>query len=261
MNAQDDKGRSRLTIPILIAAVAVMTALGAIVVALRAPPADPVPVSPPAVAAASGANDQQPRISKALRSPLRSAQDALKSRNYQDAIATLEAADRTQDKSPYDQHIINLLLFGAYAGVKNYEASAKCVEALLKDGFLTPSEMEKETGVAALLNYQIKNYEKAIEFGTRAMGSVSPAPQIPTMVAQAYYLKGDWGGAERFEEVVVARQIAAGTTPDRLSLNLWLSACLKLHDTGCERQALGKLIAYYPTLQTQRELERLQAGP
>jgi hypothetical protein len=111
-----------------------------------------------------------------------------------------------------------------------------------------------------MVNYQLKNYDKAIELGTRALRSASPNPQVPTLVAQAYYLKGDWGGTERFEEDLVSRQIASGGTPDKLSLELWTSACSKLRDDGCKRQALEKLVVYYPSPETQRELDRLRSA-
>jgi hypothetical protein len=274
MSDQDDRRRSGLKIPILIAAVAVITAVGAIVVALRSSPSEPTsapetlasrpataqPVTPPAGAPAPTVSDQQHQVSKALARPLRAAQDALKLRNFQDAIAILEAADSTQEKSPYDQHLINVFLSTAYAGVKNYGAAARFAEAELNDGFLTAAEIEKETIAAALLNYQIKNYDRTIELGSRAIRSGSANPQLPTIVAQAYYLKGDWGDAARFEDDFVNRQIAAGAIPGRLPLELWMSSCLKLHDDSCERRALDQLVAYYPAPETQRELERLRAA-
>jgi hypothetical protein len=274
MNDQRDRGDSRLAIPVSIAVVAVVIALGAIVVALRSSPSEPPgtaapPVSRPATAqsvapAVAGpaprAKDQQPSVSKALRRPLRAAQDGLKSGNYRDAIAMLEAVDRTQDKSPYDQHVINVLLTSAYAGVRDYNNAVRVLEAELNDGFLTPSEGEKKMTEAAMLNYQIKNYDKVIEFGSRSTRSGSANPQMATIVAQSYYLKGDWADAERTEAAIVNRQIAAGATPERLSLQMWLSACAKLHDNNCERQALDKLVAYYPTPESQRELDRLRAA-
>ncbi len=274
MNDQRDRRRSWQKIPILIAAAAVITALSAIVVALRSSPSGPtsaaappesrpVPalsVAAPATASVPRTGDRQHSVSKLLARPLRAAQEALKSRNYQDAIAILEAAEGIQEKSPYDQHVINVLLSAAYMGVKDYGSAARVVEAELSDGFLTSAQVEKETVVAAMVNYEFKNYDKAIEFGTRAMRSASPNPQVPTIVAQAFYLKGDWGGAERLEEDLVNRQIESGGTPDRLSLELWAGACMKLRDDNCKRQALEKLVAYYPTPEMQRELDRLRSA-
>jgi hypothetical protein len=54
-------------------------------------------------------------------------------------------------------------------GVKDYGSAARVVEAVLNDGFLTSAEVEKQTIVAALINYQIKYYDKAIQFGNRAI--------------------------------------------------------------------------------------------
>ena len=197
MAERRDQRRFWQIIPIVIATVAVITALGAIVVGLRSSLSEPTSaagphasrlftaqsVTPPAAASAPRVGNEQNRVSKALSGPLRAAQDTLKSSNYPDAIARLEAADRTQGKSPYDQ-----------------------------------------------------------------------------VVGQAYYLKGDWDNAERFEEEFVSRQAATGVTPDRHSIELWMSACLKLRNDSCEKRALDKLVAYYPTPETQRELVRLQAA-
>lgn len=274
MNEQANRRGYSQKIPILIAVVAVITALCAIVVALRSSPSEPtsasgapgsrpVPaqsVTAPAAASVPKATDQQHTVSKLFARPLRAAQDAVKSGNYPEAVAKLEAADSAQGKSPYDQHVINVLLLAAYMGVRDYGSAARVVEAQLKDGFLSSAEIEKQTAVAALINYQAKNYDKAIEFGNRAMGWESANPQVPTVVAQSYYLKGDWGGAARFEEDRVNRQIGSRNTPDRPSLELWMSACFKLHDNSCETRVLDKLVAFYPTPETQRQLDSLRAA-
>lgn len=244
MTSKDDR-RSRLAIPMVIAGIAVIGALVAITVALRSSPSEPLSV-PKSPTAPAGASDAQQRVSEPLVGPLRSAQQALKSESYPDAIAKLEAANSSKVKSPYDQHVINELLVFAYTRTKNYAAAAHAAEAELGDGFLSPADTERTTSTVALLNYQLKNYDKAIENGGRAMRLGSTSPQLTTMVAQAYYLKGDWDGAQRFTATVVAQQIAAGTIPDKALLLLWSSACSKLGDTGCEQQAREKLRSYYP---------------
>jgi hypothetical protein len=80
------------------------------------------------------------------------------------------------------------------------------------------------------------------------------------LVAQAYYLKGDWRGASQSEEEFVSGQIETGGTPAQTSLQLLLSACLKLGDTACEMRALEKLATYYPKPEYQRDLDRLRAA-
>ncbi len=258
MTSKDDR-RSQLTIRMVIAGIAVIGAVVAISLALRSSPTEPAsvpngpapqplaaqPVTRPAAAPAGASGDQQ-RVSDPLMGPLRAAQQALKSERYPDAIAKLEAANSSKLKSPYDQHVINELLVFAYTRTKNYAAAALVAEAELGDGFLSPADTERTTSTVALLNYQLKNYDKAIEYGGRAMRLGSTSPQLTTMVSQAYYMKGDWDGAQRFVATVVAQQIAAGTIPDKALLVLWSSACGKLGDAGCQQQAGEKLRTYYP---------------
>src|SRR2546429_7168119 len=52
-------------------------------------------------------------------------------------------------------------------------------------------------------NYQVKNYDKAIEFGNRAIKGGFADQELRTLVGQAYYLKGDWKGTLHFEEGMV----------------------------------------------------------
>ena len=50
------------------------------------------------------------------------------------------------------------------------------------------------------LNYQLKNYDKAIEYGQRAIKGGYATDENKNILAQAYYLKGDWKDALKTEE-------------------------------------------------------------
>ena len=65
-------------------------------------------------------------------------------------------------------------------------------------------------------------------------------------MGQAYYLKGDWKNTLRFEEGLIDEKIKNGQTPKNESLQLVLSACVKLNDSACETRALEKIVTYYP---------------
>src|SRR6266513_614915 len=95
-------------------------------------------------------------------------------------------------------------------------------------------------------DYQVKNYDKAIEFGNRAIKGGFADQELRTLVGQAYYLKGDWKGTLHFEEGMVDTQAKNGQTPKSESLQLLLSACVKLNDSPCETRALEKVVTYYP---------------
>jgi len=181
-----------------------------------------------------------------LGKPLKEAHDDLNAKKYADAIAKLREAEGIAGKTPYDQHLINDMLGFAYARTGNYAEAAKAWEAELDDGFAPQSEIPTRVRQLAEANYQIKNYDKAIEFGTRAIKGGFADEELRTLVGQAYYLKGDWKGTLHFEEGLVDTQIKNGQTPKSESLQLLLSACVKLNDSACETRALEKVVTYYP---------------
>src|SRR5882762_201139 len=181
-----------------------------------------------------------------LGKPLKEAHDDLNAKKYADAIAKLREAEGIPGKTPYDQHLINDMLGFAYARIQNYAEAAKAWEAELDDGFAPQSEIPTRVRQLAEANYQIKNYDKAIEFGNRAVKGGFADEELKTLVGQAYYLKGDWKNTLRFEEGLVEEKIKNGQTPKSESLQLMLSACVKLNDSACETRALEKIVTYYP---------------
>ncbi|HEV2702836.1 MAG TPA: hypothetical protein VGV09_14490 [Steroidobacteraceae bacterium] len=197
-------------------------------------------------------------VSAAAGKDLQVAQRALAAKNYDDALAALDKVKVNPGKNEYDLYVMNQFYFNAYVALRRFQDAEPPLEALLNSRYLKPDLQMKFEMAAAYVNYQIKDYDKTIEFGGRAIRQGSSNPQLFTAVAQAYYVKGDWAGAQRIEENVVNNQIRAGTIPEKVSLQLWESACSKLGGNVCLRQAVEKLNAYYPSPQYQRMLEELR---
>src|ERR1700736_932406 len=142
-------------------------------------------------------------VSKELAKTLKEAQDALAAKKYPEALAKLKDAEGNPKKTPYDEHIINELAGVAYARTNNYPEASKAFEAEINDGFLDEKEVPGRIKAVAQMNYQLKNYDKAIEYGTRAIKGGFADEEMKTLVGQSYYLKGDWKNALRFEEGLV----------------------------------------------------------
>lgn len=195
-------------------------------------------------ATAMGAD--KPQNSAKLAKPLKEAHDDLNAKKYPEAIAKLKEADGTAGKTPYDQHLINDMLAFAYIRTSNYPDAAKAMEAELDDGFTPANEQQQKIRALAALNYQLKNYDKAIDFGQRALKGGFGEEETKKIVGQAYYLKGDWKNTLKFEEGLVDASIRAGSNPSSESLQLILSACVKMDDNPCTTKALEKLVTYYP---------------
>jgi len=188
----------------------------------------------------------QHRNSPKLSKPLKEAYDDLKDQRYADAISKLTAAEAVEDKTAYDLHLVNDMLGFAYVHTNNYADAAKAWEAETDDGFLTQADQRRRVRALAALNYQLKNYEKAIEYGQRAINGSYVDDEMQRVIGQAYYLKGDWKGTIEFEDRLVNGEITRAETPTKESLLLLYSACVKLQDSECSTRTLEQLNRYYP---------------
>jgi tetratricopeptide (TPR) repeat protein len=165
---------------------------------------------------------------------------------YSEAIAKLKEADGTAGKNAYDQHVINDMLAYAYLKTNDFPEAARAWEAELGDGYTSEPETQQKVRGLSEVYYQLKNYDKAIDYGQRALKGGFGDDHTKTIVGQAYYLKGDWKGTLKFEDDVVSSTIKAGGTPAAEPLSLILSSCVKLEDNACQTKALERLVTYYP---------------
>ena len=196
---------------------------------------------------ASAADDKKKTVvSRELAKPLKEAQDLVQQKKYPEALAKLKEAEGNPKKQPFDQHIIYELSGVAYARTNNYPEASKVFEAELNDGFLDEKEVPGRVKAIAQMNYSMKNYDKAIEFGNRAIKGGFADDEMKTLVGQSYYLKGDYKGTIKYYDAMVDQQIKAGQTPKDEALQLALSGCLKLNDADCTTNHLEKLVEYHP---------------
>ena len=207
----------------------------------------------PATSALAQEKEKAPKNSAALAKPLKEANDDIKAKKYSDAIAKLKTAEGMAGKTPADQYIIDQMLSFSYIKTQQYPEAAKYLEAELDSGMVPQADQPTLIKQLATINYQTKNYDKAIDFGNRAVKGGFADDSIRTIVGQSYYLKGDWKNTLKFEEGIVDGQIKAGQTPSNESLALIYSACTKLQDEACQTRAVEKMVTYYPKPETWAE--------
>jgi tetratricopeptide (TPR) repeat protein len=188
----------------------------------------------------------KPHTSAQLVKPLEEAHADLMDKKYADAISELTAAEGIEGKTPYDRHLINDMLAYAYVKTYDYADAAKAWEAEIDDGFTVGPDTERKVRGLSELHYQLKNYDKAAEFGERAIKGGYGDETMQNVVGQAYYLKGDWKDTRDFEDALVTAEINQGETPRKTFLQLLYSACFKLQDNACATRALERLKGYYP---------------
>lgn len=193
-------------------------------------------------------------VSKELAKTLKEAQDALQAKKYSDAIGKLKDAEANPKKTPFDEHIINELAGVAYARTNNYAEASKAFEAEINDGFLDEKEVPGRIKAVAQMNYQLKNYDKAIEYGNRAIKGGFADEEMKTLVGQSYYLKGDYKGTLKYYDGLIDTQLKAGQTPKDEAMQLALSACVKLNDADCTTKELERLVEYHPKTEYWQQL-------
>jgi tetratricopeptide (TPR) repeat protein len=197
----------------------------------------------PSVALAA---DEKPKVSKPVAKPLQAAKEAMDAKKYEEGLAKLKEVEAIPNKTPYDEYLMNELYGFGYVRTNQYAEAAKALEAGLKAGFLDPGDVPNRVKALAQVNYQIKNYDKAIEFGNQALKSGAADDDMYTLVAQAYYIKGDFTGTEKFVDGYVDDQVKAGRQPKEQTLQLLMSSCVKQDDQDCTTRALEKLVSWYP---------------
>jgi tetratricopeptide (TPR) repeat protein len=195
-----------------------------------------------APAFAAGKNTNSEKVAKLLAP----AQEMLKAKNYTGALGLIKQAEAVADKNPFDVYTIAEFSCQANIGASNYAEAAKTCEEQLNNSFMTEANVPRQVHILLALNYQIKNYDKTIEFGNRALKAGTATEEDKTILGQAYYLKGDWKGTLTTENALVDQEIKAGQIPKDQQLGLILNSCIKLDDATCQQHALEKLVTYYP---------------
>jgi tetratricopeptide (TPR) repeat protein len=203
-----------------------------------------------APALAAGKNVNSEKVAKLL-SP---AQESLKSKNWAAALSKIKEAEALPDKTPFDAYTIAEFSCQANIGAGNYAEAAKACEEQLNSSFMAEANVARQVHILLALNYQLKNYDKAIEFGQRGVKGGTASEEDKNILAQAYYLKGDWKDTLKTEEALVDQEIKAGQTPKDQQLALVLSACVKLEDVACQQHALERMVTYYPKPEVWKQL-------
>jgi TolA-binding protein len=138
------------------------------------------------------------------------------------------------------------MLSYAYVKTNNLAEAAKVIEGDLDSQYVAASEKPKRIRQLIQIHYTLKNYDKVLSLGDRAVKENFADDEILTWMGQAYFLKGDYKNAARFIDNQVQAQIKAGKKPKEQMLNLVQNACIKTDDSGCLQKVYERLVTYYP---------------
>jgi tetratricopeptide (TPR) repeat protein len=174
-------------------------------------------------------------VSPALAATLRAAQDALhdKPPKLLEVVAKLREAEGNPEKTPYDEHIINALAGSAYARLNDYPEAEQAFAAQVNDGFTSRADFPRLIKAVTEINYQLKNYARTEEFGTRALKENAEDEELYTLVSQAYYLNGQYDAVREFLGKRIESLERQGRAAPQQYFQLVWSSCVKLQDSVC----------------------------
>ena len=187
---------------------------------------------------------QQP--SRAAAKPLKAAGDAMKAKKYDVVAQKLKEVEALPERSPYDEFLVHEMQGFLDVHAKNYAAAEKDLEAVVNSNFVSQSEVPTRVRELAVLNLTLKDYAKAIDYGTRAVKGGYADDSTFEVLEQAYYLKGDHKATLKYVGDYVDAEIKAGKTPKERSLKTIMATCVAMKDQVCVTRSFERLVSYYP---------------
>lgn len=192
----------------------------------------------------------KPSVSKKVGVPLRAAQKALEKENWVECVSQLRKAGEIPDRNEYDSFAINELLGFCAARLDDLATAAQAFEAALDSGFLDPGIVNLRHRQLLQVNYNLKNYAKAADFGKRAIALGDQEEDVFILTAQSHYLLEDFSTTRVFARDWITGLQSRGGSPPEIAVQLYLSSCIRLQDDPCTMDALEKQARFHPRPET-----------
>jgi tetratricopeptide (TPR) repeat protein len=225
-----------------VAKVAVASAVAVVLGSMMSGTLLPGLVTP----AAADDGNGKPQNSVAAGKDLQAALKDMQAHKWDDMLADLDKVKNNPKKNEYDEHVMYELYVTAYQNKKQLQEAAAAEERIIASKFTSPEEVKKRVVHVASLYEDLKNYDKALEYGNRAIKDGYGTMAVQVIVAQSYYLKNDFKNTSHFVKGVVDNQIKAGEMPSDEMLQLGLSSATKLNDDAGASHWLELLVTYHP---------------
>ena len=184
-------------------------------------------------------------LNEVVQRHLAAAQTAANAKDFTKAQAEVDAARGASGRTPYDDLMINKFAIPVAASANNMELAATAAQNVADSSALDPKELPGALNIAIQLSLATKANDKAIAYAKK-LEALKPAdPQLIGMVANAYYVGGDYAGAKAFANAQIAAAKAAGKRVDKNLMLVLMSANVSLKDENGAEQALEEIVAAY----------------
>jgi hypothetical protein len=184
----------------------------------------------------------RPEIGKHLQSAAELAQKG----RAKDALMQIGEADAVGGKSAFEAFTIERMRGSVAAAAGDNATAAKAFEAVVAANKLPAAEQLKTIEALGGIYYRLKEYGKSASWVARYLKEGGTDPAMRALLAQNYYLAGDYAAAARELQSEAAAGEGSGKAPaeDRLQM---LLACQKaLKDSSGYVHTMELLVTFYP---------------
>lgn len=212
--------------------------------------------------AAHAAAEQAAALRPEVGKPLQAAQELIKAKKYKEALAKIREADAISGKTPNESYIIERMRASAATSAGDHATAAKSFEAVVESGRLPAADQLKYIQAIVGNYYQAKDYAKTITWLNRYFKEGGNDEAMHALLAQTYYLNGDYAHAGKEAQAAVQADEKAGRAPDEQQLQLWANTASRQNDKAGYVHVMEKLVAYYPKKEYWADLlSRVQSKP
>jgi tetratricopeptide (TPR) repeat protein len=201
-----------------------------------------LPVTAAVAASKDKAASAKQKLSPEVAKPLVEAQTAMNAKNWDEALVQIQAAQAVEPKTPYDAFMVDELGWYVHLQKKDFAQSAAALERVLASEFIAEADKPQRLRALTQMFLQVKDYNKAVQYGTTYLQTTPGDTEIALSLAQARYLAGDFNGAKAAAEQI----IAAGGKPPEGALLLSLRANYETKNEAGTTAALEGLVRHYP---------------
>ena len=149
-------------------------------------------------------------------------------------------------KSAFETFTIERMRGSVAAAAGDNATAAKSFEAVVAANKLPPAEQLKTIEALGGIYYRLKDYGKSATWVARYTKEGGSDPAMKALLAQDYYLAGDYAAAARELQAEAAAAESAGKVPSEDRLQMLLACQRSLKDSNGYVHTMEQLVRHYP---------------
>ncbi len=199
------------------------------------------------VSVSQAAETSEKKVSAKVGKPLQEAMQLARSKDFKGATAKLEEARAAAKKGSFDEYKVNEIASYVAFNTGDTANAVKALDTNLDSPEASAEDKKRILDQLAKFEYQSKDYQGAIKYGTRYLKDVGPSVDIALLIAQAYYLEKDYGQAISATQSLIRTANQAGQPEKKEWLDLLRSAQQLSGKEDDAAATLLTLLSKYPS--------------